>query len=521
MRSHAPHANSGGASSLNHPSRACVDSMGRLFVADTRNNRILIWNTVPTSNNAPADIVVGQADFNSTSPGLMSFPSRIATDGTRLAVADMEHHRILIWNSIPTMTNQAPDIMLWSGGSDPYRFNLPQGVYIYNDHLIVADSGFHRVLIWNSFPTSATAPNDLVLCQPDMSTTLPGKARDRMYIPLNVWFDGDYLWVGEFKFADRVLGFRAAISETSPAAPTGLTASPVSSHQMNLAWTDLSSNERGFILERKTGSSGTWAPLAYLSANTQQFSDIELSSNTPYYYRIKSYNRYGESGYSESHGTTFSSNSAPYTPNTPSPSDGENGVNNTPLLSWQGGDPDAGDAVTYKIYLDTVNPPTYKVASDISDAYCRPSTLSMAKTYYWRIVASDLDGATTVGPVWSFQTFNNSGYSLVINTIGSGATNPRPGNYAYAPNDTVNITAIPDSGSSFLGWSGDVPKGSETKNPLTLSMDSNKSITARFSSPVYQVVGDFGSIELWLRNNSTWELLNGANPELVIAARIE
>jgi len=53
---------SGGPSFLNHPMGVATDGV-RLFVADTCNNRVLIWNSIPTTNYAPADVVVGQPDF--------------------------------------------------------------------------------------------------------------------------------------------------------------------------------------------------------------------------------------------------------------------------------------------------------------------------------------------------------------------------------------------------------------------------------------------------------------------------
>ncbi|HUQ95691.1 MAG TPA: hypothetical protein VM120_28695, partial [Bryobacteraceae bacterium] len=47
---------------FNHPTAVATD--GRfLAVADTDNNRILIWRSIPTTNYAPADLVIGQPDF--------------------------------------------------------------------------------------------------------------------------------------------------------------------------------------------------------------------------------------------------------------------------------------------------------------------------------------------------------------------------------------------------------------------------------------------------------------------------
>ena len=50
------------ASGLRLPTAVASDGV-RLVVADTNHNRLLIWNRIPTINNQPADVVVGQPDF--------------------------------------------------------------------------------------------------------------------------------------------------------------------------------------------------------------------------------------------------------------------------------------------------------------------------------------------------------------------------------------------------------------------------------------------------------------------------
>src|SRR6516165_4034568 len=56
-------------SSLRLPTAVASDGV-HVVVADTNHNRVLIWNRIPTSNNQPADVVIGQATFNtSTVPG--------------------------------------------------------------------------------------------------------------------------------------------------------------------------------------------------------------------------------------------------------------------------------------------------------------------------------------------------------------------------------------------------------------------------------------------------------------------
>ncbi len=70
-------------------------------------------------------------------------------------------------------------------------------------------------------------------------------------------------------------------------------------------------------------------------------------------------------------------------------------------------------------------------------------------------------------------------YKLTISAGTGGTTNPSPGDHSYDAETQVDITAAPDSGYEFSGWSGDA---SGTTNPITITMDSDKSITATFKS---------------------------------------
>jgi fibronectin type III domain protein len=76
-----------------------------------------------------------------------------------------------------------------------------------------------------------------------------------------------------------------------PAAPTALSASAASTSSINLAWTDNSSDETGFAIERCTGSGCTnFAPVVTTSANATTYSDAGLSASTTYTYRVKAVN---------------------------------------------------------------------------------------------------------------------------------------------------------------------------------------------------------------------------------------
>lgn len=85
----------------------------------------------------------------------------------------------------------------------------------------------------------------------------------------------------------------ATTPAAAPAAPTGLTATAVSSSQINLAWTDNSSNESGFKVYR-SADNVTFAVAATLGAGVTTYANTGLASNTTYYYKVAAYNAAGE-----------------------------------------------------------------------------------------------------------------------------------------------------------------------------------------------------------------------------------
>jgi len=101
----------GGPLLFNHPMDIASDGK-HLLLADTWNNRILIWNSLP-ANNTPPDIVLGQPNFDTNNPGRgrdqLNWPVSVATNGQHVVVADTNNHRILIWNSFPTRNGQPAD----------------------------------------------------------------------------------------------------------------------------------------------------------------------------------------------------------------------------------------------------------------------------------------------------------------------------------------------------------------------------------------------------------------------------
>jgi hypothetical protein len=86
--------------------------------------------------------------------------------------------------------------------------------------------------------------------------------------------------------------------------------------QFTLTWTDNSTNETGFTVERAPGLNATtgWLVLNNVGANVTSYVDAGLPNETSYSYRLCAYNTAGKSGYSN----TASGTTPPNLPSTPS-----------------------------------------------------------------------------------------------------------------------------------------------------------------------------------------------------------
>src|SRR5258708_5492692 len=119
--SSSPNASGSGPNPFGYDLQSGVLSDGtHLLVSDLNNNRVLIYSSLPLASSASADLVIGQQDMYSGSANQGATPSAftlngprfLATDGTRLFVADTLNNRVLIYNTIPTGNNVSADIVI-------------------------------------------------------------------------------------------------------------------------------------------------------------------------------------------------------------------------------------------------------------------------------------------------------------------------------------------------------------------------------------------------------------------------
>lgn len=211
-------ANQGGSADTNTLSFPRIASVGdnKIFIADRNNNRVLIFNSIPSTNNAFADVVIGQTNFTNVLPNqgipadanTLNFAGRrpdVTYAERKLFIADSLNQRVLIYNSTPQANNASanvvvgqPDFTTTSGGTTQSKINSTYGVFSDGTRLFVADTLNARVLIWNSIPVSNGVAADLVLGQSDFITAASGCSQSKMNNPMGIFYDGTKLYVSDW-----------------------------------------------------------------------------------------------------------------------------------------------------------------------------------------------------------------------------------------------------------------------------------------------------------------------------------
>lgn len=163
----------------------------KLIVADTGQNRVFIWNQLPTTEFQSPDVVLGQLEKEDTgrnsgdvvTANSLQYPSGIWSDGEKLIIADAWNHRVLIWNQFPTQNGQAADVVLGQPdfhhnqpnikgiGSNPSEksLNWPYGVFSDGSHLWICDTGNRRILFYNQIPNENFTSADAVVGKPNFT----------------------------------------------------------------------------------------------------------------------------------------------------------------------------------------------------------------------------------------------------------------------------------------------------------------------------------------------------------------
>jgi sugar lactone lactonase YvrE/lysophospholipase L1-like esterase len=193
------------ANRMNNPIGIHVGADGRLWVADFTNNRVLRFDDASNkASGASADGVLGQPDFT-TSAGVISAEgmrgpvSIFAEANGRLWVNEFNSHRITRFENAASKANGAPadgvlgqaDFTTGTSGLSATNMTAPNGHFVDNEgRLWVSDSGNRRITRFDDAASKANgSPADGVLGQPDMTTNTANLTRSGITTLRFVWGD--------------------------------------------------------------------------------------------------------------------------------------------------------------------------------------------------------------------------------------------------------------------------------------------------------------------------------------------
>jgi sugar lactone lactonase YvrE len=230
------------AGGLQDPSGLFLDRYGRLWVADSANNRVVVYEAAIYRGNQPtADLVFGQPNLTTTAAGTtaskMTFPTGVWIDGNdSLWVADSGNNRVLRFASISTKASgAAADGVLGQALFTTFAavfgtagLQTPESVAVSPaGTLYVACRGGNRVMCFhNAAILGDGAPANAVLGQPDFNSLTSGTTADKLTGPRGVFLTpDDSLWVCD-TFNNRVLRFSNVATKGTGSAADGVVGQP-------------------------------------------------------------------------------------------------------------------------------------------------------------------------------------------------------------------------------------------------------------------------------------------------------
>ena len=143
---------------------AYESSTDRLFVADTLNNRVLVFDVASITDGEPAVFVLGQPDFTSsngtTTESGLNVPVGLALDpaARRLFVADAQNNRIMVFD-VSSLTNGEPAVnvlgqpLFTTSDATTSQTGLKNPIcaslHVGDSRLFVGDNQNHRVTVYD------------------------------------------------------------------------------------------------------------------------------------------------------------------------------------------------------------------------------------------------------------------------------------------------------------------------------------------------------------------------------------
>lgn len=126
---------------LNYPNGLAVDESGQIYVADTNNSRIQVFNN-------DGEFLASWQGKDDSGAGFLTAPMNVTLDReNNLYVADPITKRIIVLNQEGTVSYIIKNV---PEGRNTGSFSLPSGVYVdSNDQLFISDTGNRRLVIYD------------------------------------------------------------------------------------------------------------------------------------------------------------------------------------------------------------------------------------------------------------------------------------------------------------------------------------------------------------------------------------
>ena len=194
-----------------------------------------------------------------------------------------------------------------------------------------------------------------------------------------------------------------------PQSASNLQATSTSSSSIDLSWTDNSSDEDGFHIERSTDGNN-FNIVATTGADAISYTDNGLSASTTYFYRIVAYNTTGDANPSNTSSATTTGTSQ--VPQSASNLQATSTSSSSIDLSWTDNSSDE-DGFHIERSLDGNNFTTISTTGADVVSYT-DNGLSASTTYFYRVVAFNTSGDANPSNTSSATTSGNTGSGVDI-----------------------------------------------------------------------------------------------------------
>ncbi len=203
---------------------------------------------------------------------------------------------------------------------------------------------------------------------------------------------------------------------TIPNAPSVLAASAVSTSQIDLTWTDNTTDETNFEVQQSSTGTSNWSTIATLNENSISYSNTGLTANTTYHYRVRATNAAGASIYTDSTSAT----TAQAIPNAPSALTASATSTSQIDLNWTDNATDEDNFEVQQSLTGTGGWSTVVTVNENSTSYF-DTGLNTNTTYHYRVSATNTAGSSSWSATTSATTQSAGGGSPTITVDGNAS----------------------------------------------------------------------------------------------------